>query len=223
MRVVKKRAILKHPTSCFVVRIFPAVLLLTLLSLASPRAQVLAQADVGVIRSQTEKVYYDVEGDTPHAIAVQLGQRGPRARGQRFFGMTEWEVNAEYRWRERPTGCSIDDLTIRVAVQTHLPRWRRPAHAAPSLQGAWGRFLAALDQHEHGHRALAEDAAEAIRQRLASLRTATCARIEARAHREMEALLDEYERRNLAYDATTGHGRTQGAVWPPGPWTRGTH
>ncbi|MEP0546279.1 MAG: DUF922 domain-containing protein [Rhodothermales bacterium] len=175
------------------------------------------------MRSYAEKVYYDIEGDTPHALAVQLGKRGPQARGRRFFGMTEWEVNAEYRWRERPSGCSIDELTVHVAVQTHLPRWRRPAHASPSLRGAWSQFLAALDGHEDGHRALAEEAAESIRRRLGALRARTCGRIEAQAHREMVALLNEYERRNLAYDAETGHGRTQGAVWPPGPWPRGTN
>jgi predicted secreted Zn-dependent protease len=205
------------------VRILSVVLLLGLLSLSPARAQSHAKTSVGVVRSHAEKVYYEVEGDTPHALAMQLDQRGPRARGQRFFGMTEWEVNAEYRWRERPNGCAIDELTVHVAVQTHLPRWRRPAHASSSLRGAWSRFLAALDGHEDGHRALAEEAAESIRRRLATLRTRTCRRIEAQAHREMLALLDEYERRNLAYDAETGHGRTQGAVWPPGPWPRGTN
>lgn len=175
------------------------------------------------MRSNIEKVYYEVEGDTPRALAVQLGQLGPEARGKRFFGLTEWEVNAEYRWREQPNGCTINDLTVQVRVQTHLPRWQRPAHAPQELTGAWTRFVASLDRHEHGHRALAEEAAEAIRSKLASLRTATCARIEGRAHREVVTLLHEYERRNLAYDAATGHGRTQGAVWPPGPWPQGTH
>ena len=203
-------------------RVLSVLLLLALLS-PSSRAQSRSQAGVGVVHSHTEKVYYDVEGDTPHALAVQLGQRGPQARGKRYFGMTEWKVNAEYRWRERPGGCSINDLTVRVEVQTHLPRWRRPAHASPSLRGAWSRFLLALDGHEEGHRVLAEEAAESIRRRLGALRTATCERIETRAEREMMALLNEYERRNLAYDMETGHGRVQGAVWPPGPWPRGTH
>jgi predicted secreted Zn-dependent protease len=205
------------------VRFPSAVLLLALLSPPILHAQPRPPTAAGVVRSTVEKVYYEVEGDSPGALAVALRQRGPRARGKRFFAMTAWKVNAEYRWRERPTACAIGDLTVRVAVQMHLPRWRRPRRASPSLDGAWGRFLAALDQHEQGHRALAEEAAEAIRRRLAPLQATTCERVEARAHREMRSLLDEYERHNLAYDEATGHGRTQGATWPPSPWPSGTH
>ncbi len=212
-----------HPSHPIYVRVLSAVLLLLSLSLSSLHAQPRSQAEVGVVRSQVEKVYYDVEGETPDALAAQLGQRGPLESGMRYFGMTEWEVRTEYRWRERSNGCTIDDLTVRVSVQTRLPRWRRQAQAPSDLRGAWARFLFALDRHEDGHRALAEEAADAIRRKLASVQTATCARVEEQAQREVVAVLNEYERRNLAYDAETGHGRTQGAVWPPGPWRHGTH
>lgn len=198
-------------------RFLSVVLLLALLSASSVRAQPRSPQNAGVVRSAIEKVYYDVEGDTPGALAVELRRHGPQARGRGYFGLTEWKVDAAYRWDERPGTCTLGGLTVRVVVQTHLPRWRRPPHAPRSLSGAWRRFLAALDLHEHGHRALAEEAAEALRRRLASLRASTCGRIETRARQEILTLLDEYERRNHAYDAATDHGRSQGAVWPPRP------
>lgn len=174
-------------------------------------------SDPGIVSLRIEKVYYDVEGETPDALAAQLVRYGPQVRGKRYFGLTEWAVDAEYRWVRRPTGCSINSLTVRAAVQTHLPRWGRSATASRELRGAWDRFLHALDWHEHGHRALAEEAAEVIRVRLGALRAPSCAHLEVQAHREVITVLNEYETYNNAYDVATDHGRSQGAVWPPRP------
>lgn len=185
---------------------------------AQPRVFVAdGMADPGNVSIHVDKVYYDVEGETPDALADQLGRRGPEVSGERYFGLTEWEVHAEYRWDKRLDGCRIKGLTVRASVQTHLPRWRRASAAPESLSGAWRRFLTALDWHEHGHRVLAEDAAEAIRVKLAALRAPTCTRVEARAYSEMIEVLNEYERYNKNYDAATDHGRSQGAIWPPRP------
>ena len=185
---------------------------------AQPRALLIDEtADPGAVSIHVEKVYYDVEGETPAALAAQLGRHGPRVRGERYFGLTEWEVHAEYHWDQRPDGCRIEGLRVRASVQTHMPRWRRATAASESLSGAWKRFLSALDWHEHGHRVLAEDAAETIRKRLRTLRAPTCPRVEARAYGELIDVLNEYEQYNRDYDAATDHGRSQGAVWPPRP------
>ena len=124
-------------------------------------------------------------------------------------------MSAGYRPIEDGGGCAIDDLTIEVSVTTHLPRWSRAAAAPSSLRGAWDRFVTALDQHERGHRVLAERAAETVRHRLLTISAPTCDRLDVEARQEMSVVMQEYERRQLAYDAETGHGRTQGAVWPP--------
>ena len=173
------------------------------------------RASAGVVRLHLDKVYYDVDGATPGALAAALEARGPRMRGRRFFGMTEWEVRANYRGARRADACHVQDLTVRVSVETHLPRWRRRHSASPALQRAWSQFLDALDRHEQGHRVLAEQAAEAIRMRLAALEAPTCRRLEAAAYREVDLVIDEYEEHNETYDRGTDHGRRQGAVWPP--------
>lgn len=167
----------------------------------------------GTVRTRTETVYYEVEGASRADLAAALQEHGPNLQGRRFFGMTEWEVSAGYRPIEGASGCAMDAITVEVAITTHLPRWDRSAPVPASLRGAWDRFLHALDRHEHGHRALAEDAAEAIRGRLLATTASTCDRLDLAAQRTMAAVMREYEARNLAYDAETGHGRTQGAVW----------
>ncbi len=171
----------------------------------------------GVVRARSETTYYDVRGTSREALAVALQRQGPRIHGSRFFGLTEWEVSAEYRPAVAASTCAISDLTVHVAVETHLPRWTPPVGASADLHGAWDRFVAALDEHEHGHRVLAEEAAEAIRQQLASVRAAACDQLDSMAQQAMTEVMSTYESHNLAYDAETGHGRTQGAVWPPLP------
>ncbi len=169
----------------------------------------------GAVRTRAEKVYYEVDGDSREDLAAALQQHGPRIQGKRFFGMTEWTVSAEYRPMEGGTGCAVRDLTVRVSVQTRLPRWTPLAGASVDLSGVWERFVAALDEHEDGHRALAEEAADAIRRKLAAVQAPSCDQLDLAAQREMTVVMREYESHNLAYDAETGHGRTQGAVWPP--------
>lgn len=178
-------------------------------------AETMPAVHAGTVQARSETTYYEVSGKSRAAIAAALRQHGPRIQGTQFFGLTEWKVSAEYRPTERAAGCGIDDLTVHVAVQTHLPRWTPAAGAPADLDRAWDRFVTALDEHEHGHRALAEEAADAIRQRLATVRTPACDQLDPVAHQEMIGVMKEYESRNIAYDRATGHGRTQGAVWPP--------
>jgi predicted secreted Zn-dependent protease len=127
--------------------------------------------------------------------------------------MTEWEVSAGYRPVAGANTCGLTGLTVEVVITTHLPRWDRSTAAPESLSNAWDRFLHALTEHEDGHRALAKEAADVIRQRLLAATAPACERLDLVAQREMAAVMQEYEVRNHAYDAATGHGRTQGAIW----------
>jgi predicted secreted Zn-dependent protease len=167
------------------------------------------------VAAHAEKVYYEIEGLSRAEISAALRAHGPDVRGQQFFGLTEWEMGVEYRAVEVESGCAIDGLKVRVSTETHLPRWPGDAVASSALSGAWDRFITALDHHEDGHRVLAEEAAETVRRRLLAVSAPTCGRLDGVAQREMAAVMQEYEARQLAYDAETDHGRTQGAVWPP--------
>lgn len=193
--------------------------LLALLPLCT-HAQLAPDPEVGVVETHVDLVYYDVQGETLQALAASLSERGPRQGGRRFFGLTEWEVNAEYRWVERPTGCGVEDIVVRVAITTHLPRRRSSGRAATRSDVAWERFVRDLDAHEAGHRTLAAEAGNAIRWQLVTLNRPTCQTMKREAERAIAEILNTYEARNRAYDRRTGHGRTQGAVWPPPHPTR---
>lgn len=181
----------------------------------TPTVAPMSPVRAGTVQRRAETVYYDIAGLSRTDLAAALREHGPEVHGRQFFGLTEWEMSAGYRPVEDGSRCAIDDLTIEVSVTTHLPRWSRAVAAPSSLRRAWDRFVAALDQHERGHRVLAEDAAETVRHRLLAISAPTCDRLDGVARREMTTVMQEYERRQLAYDAETEHGRTQGAVWPP--------
>ncbi|MEM1043971.1 MAG: DUF922 domain-containing protein [Bacteroidota bacterium] len=194
---------------------FLLVLALSLTACELPAQPLAPDPETGTVEVHRETVYYEVEGATPRSLLKNLALRGPSIEGERFFGLTEWEVNAEYRWRERATRCSMEDIVVRVVIKTHLPQWVPPAGTPAEVRTAWNRFVTALDAHEDGHRRFAEEAGEAIRWHLVSLHTPSCSQIKGEAQRAVVAILDEYDALNRAYDRETGHGRTQNAVWPP--------
>lgn len=191
------------------------LLVLLLLLPLGARAQFAPDPEIGRVETAVEVAYYDLTGTTLQDLSASLDARGPRQGGRRFFGLTEWEVNAEYRWTPRDTGCAMDDVVVRVAVLTTMPRWRPRGSVHPRTRHAWERFVHALGAHEAEHQALALEAGDALRWRLVALREPTCHTMKRAAERTITDVLSEYEARNRAYDHRTGHGRTQGAVWPP--------
>lgn len=196
-------------------RLYALTLLLLFIPEAVAQRAAGGGADVGRVERHIETVYYDVEGTTVAELAEALQRLGPQTEGQRFYGLTQWQLNAEYQWVESSGGCAIENPVVRVAVTMTLPRWTPPRGTPGELVGAWNRFARALEQHEHEHRRLAEEAAEAIRWELATLRLPNCTHAESRAQQRVADIVQDYNRRNARYDEQTRHGITEGAVWPP--------
>ena len=199
-------------------------IVLFLMALASPEAtdapaepiaapEAAPAAMLGVLEERTETTYYDVHGGTPYALASSLASRGPKHGGERYFGMTEWTLRATYDRRWEADACRLTDVAVHLDVEISLPRWRggRGAHA---LKADWDAFVDALDGHEHGHRALAVEAADAVRAALVELERGDCRTLWRDAEATMIAVMAEYDERHRAYDLHTNHGYTQGVVWP---------
>jgi predicted secreted Zn-dependent protease len=68
-------------------------------------------------------------------------------------------------------------------------------------------------QHEHGHRDIALEGAEALRQALTSLPPGpTCEQVALNAQATADNFVTRYNERQVQYDRLTNHGATQGAV-----------
>lgn len=176
-------------------------------------------AAAGTVVERVDFAYYDIEGDSPHTLSAALATHGPEYGGHRFFGMTEWSLSADYRVDKTAAGCTLADITVMIDVETQLPHWRESWRSDGALRTEWYRFLGALDRHERGHRDLAREAADAVRRHLAEFKTDNCTTVRREAHWVAVDVMNDFDARHRAYDLSTGHGHSQGAVWPRLPHT----
>ena len=157
---------------------------------------------------------YDVTGTTEEELFRSLHAHGPRSEGREFFGLMESEMAFRYWKTPSDTGCRLEQIRLDLHLVITLPRWDAPREAPYRLRRDWGRFETALRRHEDEHRKIAEHNAKEIYHALRSIRTPTCDTIDAEAHAVTERLRAEGDARQQRFDRRTGHGRTQGAVWP---------
>ena len=159
---------------------------------------------------------YAVRGRTADDLLGAMVQGGPRAHGTTYFGLTVTQVEFRYMRRPGTAGCALDDVRIDLGVVIHLPEWVDQTRDAPfEVRREWPRFTRALRHHEDGHRAIAERGAVRTFEALSALRTPDCSTMDAAARALAQQVAAETDREQERYDARTGHGRTQGAVWPP--------
>jgi len=215
----------------FVVRWSPALTLALVTSCAPPTSALMstpAPAEVqgegwhdtadpapviGRVHVSLNEERYDLRGRTAEELSADLHRRRPR--DERFTGWTRWRL----RWRFEPTEdggqCHVGPVDVDLELTTVLPRWKTPDDADPRLIVAWSSYLTALEEHESGHADLAREAAERIRDRLTDLEPARdCATLRRTAHHLGHAEVDALRHANAHLDETTGHGASQGAVFP---------
>lgn len=163
------------------------------------------------VQEQHAERNYPVHADPAQSLREALNAATPiTVNGRRFHGYTRWYVRWTFRWQREASGsCRITEVTTRLTTEVQLPDLRR---ATPAQQARFDRYLPALSQHEQGHVQLGRDAAHAIDAAIAALPAASdCATLERGANALGHALLQEHVEREKRYDATTGHGATQGA------------
>ncbi len=162
-----------------------------------------------------EESPYEVFGTTAAEIRQSIDDRGPIEDGRRWSGYTHWQIDWSYRYGMRSGSCEIVHVEVAYSSRVVLPDWRASSGTPTSLRRDWERYLSALRTHEEGHVAIGAEAAREVLARIGSLTAPSCSGMSERANRVGNRTLDEYRGMQRAYDAETGHGRTQGAVWPP--------
>jgi predicted secreted Zn-dependent protease len=152
-------------------------------------------------------VYYAVGGTTPEQVRARLDKRRPIAPdGSRYDAFTHWE----YRWNwpgYGTTSCRLAQAEVTLKVTVSFPRWTQPKAAVAALAAAWARYSKALARHEKGHVDFAVARYPAV---VRAIKRSTCAN----ANRAAMAQLDRIREHDVAYDAATSHGATQGARFP---------
>ena len=159
--------------------------------------------------------YYDVRGTTIEELRHEVYSRGPYdSTGQRFAGWAEWRIRWWYDREQVPQGCKVSRAVTETDIEYTLPRWVEAANAPEELRETWNRFVEALTVHEQGHGDLARALAAEIELAIRNLPPEpTCEELDRKVNELANRMILE-DRTQEAYDLATGHGQTQGAVFP---------
>lgn len=158
---------------------------------------------------------YDVSGESADELRRDLNRRGPLSRGQRYDARTDWHVRWWFDFERSDEGCRAVRPRVDLDVRITMPRWRQPAGASSELVERWQRYLVDLREHEDGHAAVGQSAADEIREALGGLEAAdSCPEAERLANRVGHDVIERHNRKDERYDEETRHGATQGARFP---------
>lgn len=161
--------------------------------------------------------YYPITGISASELRSQMSQRGPidQHEGRRYDAHTEWVVRWSYRYTQARNLCRVRSATTKVAVTFTMPQWKAPFNAERSLIADWNAYLASLQLHEEGHKRNGVDAGQDVVQALNQLPAyPSCKALEGAIQSTAQTIIKQYNQKDLAYDRTTRHGYTQGAVFP---------
>jgi predicted secreted Zn-dependent protease len=152
-------------------------------------------------------VYYAVGGTTVAQIRARLDARAPRSPdGFHGDAFTRWRFS--WRWPGAAAGrCRASEAAVTLHIDVSFPRWTHPRGASAAVAAAWGRYVRALARHEQGHVDYAVARYPAV---VRAISGSTCAKANAAGDRQLGLI----RKHDLAYDAATHHGATQGARFP---------
>ena len=161
----------------------------------------------------TTVTYYEVRGRTYDEVLADLQRLGPRTGGRTFFA--EARSPMQWRWRIDRVGssyCAISDVTVLVNAQITLPRWTPPSGTDAALVAEWRRFIAALEEHEAGHKDISARAGRDIASRLNGY-SDICSIINTRANEIARSITERAVVEQRDFDAATRHGLARGALF----------
>ena len=196
-----------YPQRVLFRRLTPLLALALALAAAPAPGAAAATPPAGPRVRHATMVYYAVGGTTPAQIRARLNARAP-ASPDGFHGdaFTRWSFR--WRWPGSADGrCRVNEATVTLQIAVSFPRWTHPKAASAAVAAAWARYARALARHEQGHVDYALAHYPAV---VRAIRHATCRTAAAAVQRQ----LDVISRHDVAYDAATQHGATQGARFP---------
>jgi predicted secreted Zn-dependent protease len=153
-------------------------------------------------------VGYPVRGRSPRAIRESINEGRPKPEeGDAFDARTVWRYQT--RWLNDAAGvCDPTTVEVEMTIIVTLPELATRDALDRREREQWDHYLTALIAHEHNHVRVALAGAEQLRTFMRS--APDCTTMEA-VQRQIGASI---QAANDAYDETTRHGRTEGAVYP---------
>ncbi len=154
------------------------------------------------------KDFYTVEGDSASELLQSMKKRRPFNHN----AYTDWHINWNYSFLIKPGKCQLTSFDVNVQVRQTLPRWEKNKKANKEFHDEWSRYINALMTHEKGHSQLGLEAATEMRTVILSQKWSdkNRAALRKKIDAQCETILKKYKTKEIEYDKTTDHGRTQG-------------
>jgi len=160
--------------------------------------------------------YYKLYSTSQASLRREMNKKGIRwTDGKTYDGFTSWYVKWRYEYYYKNGYCSLEAVDVSVDVEYTLPRWVLKPLGNQKTWINWNRYSDALKKHEDGHRDFGIEAARKIEAALLSIGSRPrCDTLGDDANAIAYRILDDFRKKEVEYDRKTGHGRTQGAVFP---------
>ncbi len=166
------------------------------------------------VRLDISTNYYVVTGQTPAALLASLRESRQARTNSSFDAFTTWKIRWTYRYSNIPEGVALDNVEVTARVGVTMPRWTSSQGAPATLVQGWVRYYQGLSAHEEGHVRLVREAVTEMQKSVSALNQfESTAALSKALDRACSQAVEKAKQRERQYDAETGHGRRQGAVW----------
>lgn len=175
----------------------------------------LGDSDTGVISRVDSNNSYQVYGKSTSEIWSQINRCSPvRSGASGFAGDTSYQLNYVYRYGVGSDGlCRVASAAVSMHISQVFPAWSPATGTPSSTTSAWNSFIAGLHTHENGHVSIDNSYAKQIYNAMISAQSASdCGTLQSSVNSTVKSLQSQLDAANDSYDASTGHGRTQGAT-----------
>jgi predicted secreted Zn-dependent protease len=165
------------------------------------------------VRSVVDTTYYDAEGSDRRQWMSSMRANARRAGvSPPYVAYTRTQARWTYTSSRSSTGgCQTSLPAVEVNIRYIVPRLVADTVDEEDML-EWRRYLVSLWRHEEGHGIRALREASEMRDSLSSVRTTSCAALNASVNRALDAVSRKYRRLQNEYDTRTGHGARQGAI-----------
>ena len=145
---------------------------------------------------------FSISGTSGTAIMAALDRKGPKhGFMSRAIAQTRYEMNSEAEWTHRDGWCMVTKPAVVIDITYVYPKLTGPVPS--TLQQRWQAFMAGVTRHEKVHGRLAKEMAFAAEKALSKVRVRDdkdCRRFSAEMKRAVNAVVTDYERRQVAFD-----------------------
>lgn len=168
--------------------------------------------------------FYPIQGSTTDELNRQMVLNAPFRHSpgvSDFAAITKWDVKWSFTSKMRGKQCILTNPLVNVDIRIVLPTLQT-SQLQPRLQSRsrylavrneWLRYIQALKVHEDGHKANGIEAAKDIQRWMELLGPArSCPLLVQNVRTVTQKMIEQYRRRDQAYDRLTDHGLTQGAI-----------